>query len=288
MSVKRAVIPCAGLGTRFLPVTKVVAKELLPIVDTPALSYIVQEAIDSGIEEILIVISSRKRYIKRLFRQDKVLNRVLKAQHKQDELDKISALPRVKIRYALQRKMNGNGKAIALAKRFTKGEPFAVLFGDDVMRTDGSQVTKQLIDAYEKTKMCVVGCQRTSEEVARMCGVMVADKPVDDKITLISGIVEKPSGELPSELVSLGRFVLTSDIFDAIKRTKRTDGEVYLTDAISLLASEKGACACLFDAKRYDIGNKLGYLEAVTEFALSDDKLSDGFRAYLEGLLKKE
>lgn len=284
MKVRKAVIPCAGFGTRFLPVTKVLAKELLPIVDTPALCYIVDEAIKSGIEEIAIVISPQKEDIKRLFEPNLPLNERLKAIGDEYSYALANRNVDAKISFVVQEKMDGNANAIYLCKDFADGEPFAVLFGDDVMYTQPNAlpVTSQLISAFEKTQGAIVGCQRTSEDVARRCGVMIAREKIDDGITRIDGIVEKPVGELPSDLVSLGRFVLPSDIFDVIERTPKTNGEAYLTDAISLLAKEKAAYACIFDARRYDIGNKEGYLEATIEYALRDEKLKENFKNYIK------
>lgn len=150
-------------------------------------------------------------------------------------------------------------------------------------------VTKQLIDAYYATNgASIVGCQRTSEEVARRCGVMITKSAIDDKTTLIDGIIEKPQGELPSALVSLGRFVLAPSIFDAIERTPYTRGEAYLTDSISILAKEKDVCAYEFSARRYDIGNKEGYLEATIEYALRSNMLKDEFSEYLEETIIKD
>lgn len=284
MKVRKAVIPCAGFGTRFLPVTKVLAKELLPIVDTPALCYIVDEAIKSGIEEIAIVISPQKEDIKRLFEPNLPLNERLKAIGDEYSYALANRNVDAKISFVVQEKMDGNANAIYLCKDFADGEPFAVLFGDDVMYTQPNAlpVTSQLISAFEKTQGAIVGCQRTSEDVARRCGVMIAREKIDDGITRIDGIVEKPVGELPSDLVSLGRFVLPSDIFDVIERTPMTNGEAYLTDAISILAKEKSAYACIFDARRYDIGNKEGYLEATIEYALRDEKLKENFKNYIK------
>lgn len=285
MSVKKAIIPCAGFGTRFLPVTKVLPKELLPIVDTPALSYIVDEAVASGIEEIVIVISPQKEDIRRLFEPNVALNARL-----EDVGDKESYLLanksiNAKISFVTQETMNGNANAILLCKKFANGEPVAVLFGDDVMYSgSATPVTKQLIDAYEKTGGTIVGCQQTPEDVARRCGVMIVDKPVSDKITKIKGIIEKPQGEIPSKLVSLGRFILSPDIFDAIEKTPETKGEVYLTEAINLLAETKGVYACEFEARRYDIGNKEGYLEATIEYALRDENLKKNFKKYIESI----
>lgn len=285
MSVKKAIIPCAGFGTRFLPVTKVLPKELLPIVDTPALSYIVDEAVASGIEEIVIVISPQKEDIRRLFEPNVALNARLEEVDDKESYLLANKSINAKISFVTQETMNGNGNAILLCKKFANGEPVAVLFGDDVMYSESATpVTKQLIDAYEKTGGTIVGCQQTPEDVARRCGVMIVDKPVSDKITKIKGIIEKPRGEIPSKLVSLGRFILSPDIFDAIEKTPETKGEVYLTEAINLLAETKGVYACEFEARRYDIGNKEGYLEATIEYALRDENLKKNFKKYIESI----
>ncbi len=283
MQVRKAVIPCGGFGTRFLPATKVVPKELLPIVDRPALLYIVDEAINSGITDILIVISEEKECVKKLFEENEKLN----ARLTDRGLDDLYALANEKfganITFAYQTEQKGSGHAVYLAKEFANGEPIAVLFGDDVIYTGkGVPVTKQLADAFLETGKTVVGVQKTPEEVARRCGVMKI-KGEEGKITEIEGIVEKPQGELPSDLVSLGRFILTPEVFDAIKSIPTApDGEIYLTDAIGKVAETYGAVACLFDGRRYDVGNKEGYLEAVVEYALRDEKLGKVFAEYLQ------
>lgn len=291
MQVRKAIIPCAGFGTRFLPVTKVLPKELLPIVDTPALCYIVDEAVKSGIEEIMIVISPQKESIKRLFEPNVRLNEHLLSQGENEAYELANAEIGAKVSFVTQKTMDGNANAIKLCKDFVNGEPFAVLFGDDVMYVKEGEkpVTKQLIDAYYATNgASIVGCKRTSEEVARRCGVMITKSAIDDKTTLIDGIIEKPQGELPSALVSLGRFVLAPSIFDAIERTPYTRGEAYLTDSISILAKEKDVCAYEFSARRYDIGNKEGYLEATIEYALRSNMLKDEFSEYLEETIIKD
>lgn len=291
MQVRKAIIPCAGFGTRFLPVTKVLPKELLPIVDTPALCYIVDEAVKSGIEEIMIVISPQKESIKRLFEPNVRLNEHLLSQGEKEAYELANAEIGAKVSFVTQKTMDGNANAIKLCKDFVNGEPFAVLFGDDVMYVKEGEkpVTKQLIDAYYATNgASIVGCQRTSEEVARRCGVMITKSAIDDKTTLIDGIIEKPQGELPGALVSLGRFVLAPSIFDAIERTPYTRGETYLTDSISILAKEKDVCAYEFSARRYDIGNKEGYLEATVEYALRSNMLKDEFSEYLEETIIKD
>ena len=283
MIVSKAVIPCGGFGTRFLPATKVIPKELLPIVDRPALSYVVEEAAKSGITEILVIVAEGKDALRRFFEPNDDLNAHLVAQGKRDMLPLANEDFGVKVTFKVQEDRKGSGDAVYLAKDFAGGEPIAVLFGDDVIYTGaGDPVTKQLIDAFSATGKTVVGVQRTSEEVARRCGVMKTVGTVG-RVTTISGIVEKPTGDLPSELVSLGRFIITPDIFDAIENTALSrDGEVYLTDAISKVAEDGGAVACLFDGRRYDLGNKQGYLEAVVDFALRDKNLGDSFAKYLK------
>ena len=289
MSVKKAIIPCAGFGTRFLPVTKVLPKELLPIIDTPALAYIVEEAAKSGIEEALIILSPQKQYIKKLFKPNEPLNALLSDRNDSESFALANRDYGIKIKFAVQREMNGNGMAVRIGKSFAKGEPVAVLFGDDVIYTgDGAPVIKQLIDAYEICgQKSVIGCQRVSEAVARRCGVMIAKEALQGRLTKIDGIEEKPTGDLPSNLVSLGRFVLSPSIFDAIdKAPVSSNNEVYLTDAISLLANGEGAYAYEFEGRRYDIGNKEGYLEATVEYALRDGRLCDEFKEYLSTVLK--
>lgn len=284
MQVRKAVIPCGGFGTRFLPVTKIVPKELLPIADRPALLYIVDEAIKSGITDILIVISEEKECIRKLFEPNEKLNERLLERGKSDLYALANEKFEANISFVYQTEQKGSGHAVYLAKEFASGEPIAVLFGDDVIYVgDGAPVTGQLIDAYMKTGKTVVGVQKTSEDVARRCGVMKI-KGEEGIITEIEGIVEKPQGELPSDLVSLGRFILTPEVFDEIEKTELSaDGEIYLTDAIGKVAEKSGAVACLFTGRRYDVGNKEGYLEAVVEYALRDDELGSAFANYLKG-----
>ncbi len=282
MQVRKAVVPCGGFGTRFLPLTKAVPKELLPISDRPAIFYIVEEAVKSGITDILVVISEEKECIRKYFEPNEKLNAHLLERGRDDSYALANEKIGANISFVVQPEMKGSGNAVYLAKEFANGEPIAVLFGDDVIYTGaGEPVTKQLADAFSETGKTVVGVQKTSEEVARRCGVM---KIVGEegRITNIEGIVEKPTGELPSDLVSLGRFILTSDVFDAIEQTKKSkDGEIYLTDAIGIVAENGGAVACLFDGRRYDVGNKEGYLEAVVEYALRDEKLGKSFAEFL-------
>jgi UTP--glucose-1-phosphate uridylyltransferase len=258
-------------------------KELMPIVDKPALWYIVEEVASAGITDLLIIIADGKESIKNLFEPNDKLNRHLDSKG----LDELKMLANrdfgVNVSFSVQSSQKGSGDAVYLAKDFADGQPTAVLFGDDVIYTgNNDSAIKQLIDAHTTTGKTVVGVQRTTEEVARRCGVMETVGKVGT-ITEISGIIEKPTGDLPSELVSLGRFVITPNVFDAIENTALSkDGEIYLTDAITKVAKEKGAVACVFEGRRYDIGNKQGYLEAIVDFALRDDNLKDTFKEYLK------
>lgn len=283
MKVSKAVILCGGFGTRFLPATKVMPKELMPIVDKPALWYIVEEVASAGIKDLLIIIAEGKESIKNLFAENERLNNHLRAKGLDDLMKVANRDFGVNITFKMQQSQKGSGDAVYLAKDFADGEPIAVLFGDDVIYTgDGDSVIKQLIDAYDCTRKTVVGVQKTAEDVARRCGVMEIVGEVG-RITAITGIIEKPTGALPSELVSLGRFVITPNVFDAIETTALSrDGEIYLTDSITKVARENGAVACTFEGRRYDIGNKQGYLEAVVDYALRDEKLSTEFREYLK------
>ena len=283
MKVSKAVIPCGGFGTRFLPATKVIPKELMPIVDKPALWYIVEEVASAGITDVLIIIADGKEGVKNLFADNDRLNDHLQNKGQNDLYELANHDFGVKVSFKVQQSQKGSGDAVLLAKDFACGQPIAVLFGDDVIYTgDNDSAIKQLVDAHEITGKTVVGVQRTTEEVARRCGVMETVGKVD-KITEINGIIEKPTGTLPSELVSLGRFIVTPEVFDALENTVLSkDGEIYLTDAITKVAKDKGAVACLFEGRRYDIGNKQGYLEAVVDYALRDEKLGKDFAEYLK------
>lgn len=288
-SIKKAVIPCAGFGTRFLPVTKTVAKEMLPVVDTPALHLIVKELVDSGIEEILIILSRNKKGIEDYFDRTFDLEELLKKNGKDAELELVQESAKMaKVFFVRQQEMLGTAHAIAQAEAFCEGEPFVVCFGDDVIYT-GADVpaSKQLIDAYEKTGKLVLGVQKTPPEIACTCGVVKPGK-TDGRITEMLGIVEKPSiDELPSELTSLGRFVFTPDIFDYIRKTEASKtGEYYIIDTIDMIAKIGGAIAYEFEGKRYDLGSKLGFMQANIEYMLRRENLAEDLKKYLLELVK--
>lgn len=285
--VKKAVIPAAGFGTRFLPATKAIAKEMFPIVDTPALQYIVEEAIDSGITDILIILGKNKKSIEDHFDYSPEIENLLLKNNKNALYAKIRSITdKVNIYYARQKEMKGSGHALLAAETFVANEPFAVLFGDDVVYNPQNPCTGQLIKAYETTGKSIIGCQTTTPEQAIKYGV------IDIGLTKgryyeCKSIIEKPAiQDLPSNLVSMGRFVLTPDIFDMIRQTQPSkNGEIYLTDSIQLLTKLSGVFAYDFEGKRYDTGDKVGYIQANIEYALRDQQLQPDLKAYLQELI---
>jgi len=285
--VKKAVIPAAGFGTRFLPVTKALPKEMLPIVDTPSIHYVVKEAVDSGITEILIILSRGKNCIEDYFDKSVELEKQLQQAKKTEYLKLIREISSMaNIQYTRQKEMRGSGWAVHYAKSFVGNEPFAVLFGDDIIYTTEEQkpVTAQLIEAYYTTGTSILGVQRIQGEEIRKYGVVIPGE-TNGRLTEVKGIIEKPQGEIPSQLTSLGRFILTPDIFRLIEKTPKKNGEVYLTDSMSMQAQTKGVYAYEFEGRRYDIGDKQGFLEAGIEFALRDEKLKDRLKEYLKNLV---
>ncbi len=285
--VRKAVIPAAGFGTRFLPATKAMPKEMLPIVDVPSIQYIVEECVLSGITDVCIILGRNKNNIADHFDRNIEVEYALAKSGKTQEIEKMNALlDKVNICYIRQKEMLGTGMAIKLAQNFVGDEPFAVLFGDDVMYNPTSPVTKQLIDAYNTTGATIVGVQVQPKEECPKYGVVVPGS-VKGKYTELLGFKEKPNiNELPSQLTSLGRFVLTSDIFHYIDQTPPAkSGEIYLPTAIELMAQELNVYAYDFDGKRYDIGDKLGYVKANIEYALRNEELRDGLKNYLSEII---
>lgn len=282
--VTKAIIPAAGFGTRFLPITKSVPKEMLPILDKPSIDYVIEECVASGINDICIVISRGKEAILSYLDDNLTLERALIKADKQEKLALINRFKDVKFTFVLQPEMNGTAKAVELCKSFTAQEPFAVLFPDDVIYNPEKPVTKQLIDAYETTGASVVGCQLLPKEEAVHYGVMdVVEQK--GKYVLIKGFQEKPSiDSLLSNITSLGRFVLTPEIYDYISKTKPVkNGEVYLPSAIDMLAKDTNVYAYVFDGCRYDMGSKFGFLKANIEFALRDPVLREQLVNFIKG-----
>lgn len=289
--IRKAVIPAAGFGTRFLPETKAMPKEMLPIVDKPTIQYIVEEIRASGIEQILIISGHAKRAIEDHFDSSPELEQHLYESGKMDLLREVRKVASVKIHYTRQQYMRGLGDAILCAKDFIDGEPFGVILGDDVVyNANGEPALRQLMDQYEKTGGTVIGYQVVRPEMVSSYGI-VDGKPTDDPNLLkVKDMIEKPSmEEAPSRFAALGRYVITPDVFEELEQTKPgKGGEIQLTDALRVMARNGSVYAYNFTGKRYDTGNKLGYLKATVEFALRRPDLGPQFREYLKKLLADE
>jgi len=279
--IKKAVIPAAGLGTRFLPATKAQPKEMLPIVDKPAIQYIIEEAIDSGIEEILIITGRNKRAIEDHFDRAIELEMTLKAQGKYDLLGLVEELANVTIHYVRQKEAKGLGHAVLCAKQFVGQEPFAVLLGDDIIDAP-VPCLKQLIDVYEDCPGTIVGVQEVPASRVSSYGI-VKPVPVKENLWQAIDLLEKPKvEEAPSRLAVLGRYIIEPEIFAILEKTEPgRGGEIQLTDALRRLAAMQPVYAFNFAGRRYDIGDKQGYLEATVEFALKRPDLRDKFLRYL-------
>ena len=289
--IRKAVIPAAGFGTRFLPETKAMPKEMLPIVDKPTIQYIVEEIRASGIEQILIISGHAKRAIEDHFDSSPELEQHLYESGKMDLLREVRKVASVKTHYPRQQYMRGLGDAILCAKDFIDGEPFGVILGDDVVyNANGEPALRQLMDQYEKTGGTVIGCQVVRPEMVSSYGI-VDGKPTDDPNLLkVKDMIEKPSmEEAPSRFAALGRYVITPEVFEVLEQTKPgKGGEIQLTDALRVMARNGSVYAYNFTGKRYDTGNKLGYLKATVEFALRRPDLGPQFREYLKKLLADE
>lgn len=284
--IKKAVIPAAGFGTRFLPATKAIPKEMLPIVDTPTLQYVVEEAVKSGITEILIILGKNKKCVEDHFDISVELEQVLARAGKHEYINKVREISDMAhIYYVRQKEMNGSGMAVLEAEAFVGNEPFAVLYGDDIIYNPERPCLSQLIEAYDTTGKIILGCQNVPREEAPKYGIIQPGNS-KGKYTEVKRLVEKPPiDKLPSTLASIGRYILTPDIFDILKKTPAMpNGEVCLTDAIQTIADSTGAYAYTFDGRRYDVGDKLGYIQATIEYALRDNNLKDGLKAYLKTL----
>lgn len=282
-SIRKAVIPAAGFGTRFLPATKAQPKEMLPIVDTPAIQYIVKEALDSCIEEILIITGRSKRAIEDHFDSSVELEELLQKQGKNKQLAMVKDLADIKIHFIRQKSPRGLGDAVLCAKAFIGDEPFAVLLGDDIVYNPEKPCLQQLMDCYEQHPGIILGAQFVPNEKVSSYGI-VSGEPLADNLYRVHGLVEKPSvDKAPSNLAVLGRYILTPDIFDILENTKPGVGnEVQLTDALA--ASKTDTYALAYEGVRYDTGDKLGYLKATVEYALRNEELGAAFKEYLKGL----
>ena len=287
--VRKAVIPAAGLGTRFLPATKATPKEMLPIVDKPTIQYIIEEALHSGIEDILIITGRSKRAIEDHFDRSIELELNLEEHGKLKELEMVRKISDVRIHYIRQKEPRGLGHAILCAKQFVGEEPFAVLLGDDVVDSE-KPALQQLIDVYDKTGASVLGVQEVPQEKVSAYGIVASEPTGDARTFTVQDMVEKPAvEEAPSRLAVLGRYVITPEIFPILEETKPGRGdEIQLTDALKVLAKEQTMYAYNFEGRRYDVGDNQGFLEATVEMALKRPDLHDKFLQYLEGIVAKE
>lgn len=287
--IRKAVIPAAGYGTRFLPVTKATPKEMLPIVDKPTIQYIVEEALESGIEEILVISGHGKRAIEDHFDSAPALEMELEKKGKKDLLKIVRETADINIHYIRQRYMRGLGDAIHCAKTFMGDEPFAVLLGDDVVYNPEKPALKQIIDIYEATGGSVLGCQNVPDDMVSAYGIVGGEQTENERLMRVSDMIEKPSREeAPSNFAVLGRYIIKPQIFGILEQTKPgKGGEIQLTDALRVLAQQDAVYAYAFEGRRYDVGDKVGFLRATVEFALRREDLGTPFREYLKQLAKE-
>ena len=284
--IRKAIIPAAGLGTRFLPATKAQPKEMLPIVDKPTIQYIIEEAVASGIEEILIITGRSKKCIEDHFDKSVELELELEKSGKEQMLKMVREISdMVDIHFIRQKEPRGLGHAISCAKTFVGNEPFAVLLGDDIVYNEGRPCLKQLIDCYDEYKTSVLGVQTVEAKDVNKYGI-VNGIHIEDRVYKVKGLVEKPAvEEAPSNVAILGRYIITPRIFKILEETKPgKGGEIQLTDALLNLISEEAMYAYDFEGTRYDVGDKLGFLKATVEYALRREDLRDGFVEYLNTL----
>ncbi|GAJ38358.1 UTP--glucose-1-phosphate uridylyltransferase GalU [Saccharococcus caldoxylosilyticus] len=283
--VRKAIIPAAGLGTRFLPATKAMPKEMLPIVDKPTIQYIVEEAIASGIEDIIIVTGKGKRAIEDHFDNAFELEQLLKQKGKLDLLEKVKEPSKVDIHYIRQKEPKGLGHAVWCARNFIGDEPFAVLLGDDIVQAE-TPCLKQLIDQYEQTFSSVIGVKQVPDEETHRYGII---DPLEQhgRRYQVRQFVEKPApGTAPSNLAIMGRYILTPEIFLFLEKQEAgAGGEIQLTDAIQKLNEIQRVFAYEFEGKRYDVGEKIGFIKTTIEFALQHEELRDDLLAFMEKIV---
>lgn len=289
MKVRKAIIPAAGLGTRFLPATKAQPKEMLPIVDKPTLQYIIEEAVDSGIEEILIITGRNKKSIEDHFDKSIELELELEKKGKDDllaEVRKISDM--VNIHYIRQKEPKGLGHAIYCAKSFIGKEPFAVLLGDDIVYAE-KPCLKQMIEVYQEYKTSILGVQEVPVEDVSKYGI-VAGKHIEGRVYKVKDLVEKPAvKDATSNVAILGRYIINPALFDILEHVEPgKGGEIQLTDALKELVQQEAIYAYSFEGRRYDVGDKQGFLEATVEYALRREDLREEFLNYLVKVVTKE
>jgi UTP--glucose-1-phosphate uridylyltransferase len=287
MNVKKAVIPAAGLGTRFLPVTKSMPKEMLPLVDTPAIHYVVKEAVDSGIDDIIIITGRGKRAVEDYFDESPELMMHLKKKEKNSLLDVLNDISSMaNIHYIRQKDPKGLPDAILHAEKHVGDDPFAVLLGDDIIKSKVPCIG-QLIDVYKEFKSSVIAVQEVSWDKINRYGAVKSKKIAPHKgsaVFELEDIVEKPDPSVaPSNIAAIGRYVFTPEMFDCIKKTRPgVNNELQIADSIKILKKQQKIYASEFDGKRYDVGDKLGYVEAIIDFALEKKDISSDLKAFLK------
>ena len=282
--IRKAIIPAAGLGTRFLPATKAQPKEMLPIVDKPTIQYIIEEAIESGIEEILIITGRNKKCIEDHFDKSIELEMELEKNKKNELLELVKDISdMVDIHYIRQKEPKGLGHAIRCAKTFVGDEPFAVLLGDDIVYNEEKPCLKQLIECYEEYNTSILGVQKVDHKDVSKYGIVKGIK-IENRVCKVKGLVEKPDvKDAPSDIAILGRYIVTPKIFEILDNTTPgKGGEIQLTDALLKLLEEEAMYAYNFEGRRYDVGDKLGFLEATIEYALRKPEIRDSFIEYLK------
>ncbi|UJF34576.1 UTP--glucose-1-phosphate uridylyltransferase GalU [Paenibacillus hexagrammi] len=287
--VRKAIIPAAGLGTRFLPATKAMPKEMLPIVDKPTIQYIVEEAVESGIEDIIIVTGKGKRAIEDHFDNSFELERNLLEKGKLELLSEVQKSSKmVDIHYIRQKEARGLGHAVWCARKFIGDEPFAVLLGDDIVQAE-KPCLKQMIEQYGHFNSSIIGVQHVSEDEVSRYGI-VDGKQVEDRLYKLNNLVEKPKkNDAPSNIAIMGRYILSPKIFDILDKQKPGAGnEIQLTDAIAKLNQSEAVYAYNFEGTRYDVGEKLGFIKTTLEFALQRQELREKLLDYLSKINKGE
>lgn len=289
MKVRKAIIPAAGLGTRFLPATKAQPKEMLPVVDKPTLQYIIEEAVQSGIEEILIITGRNKTSIENHFDKSVELELELERKGKNDLLAEVRSITDMaNIHYIRQKEPKGLGHAIYCAKSFIGQESFAVLLGDDIVYAQ-KPCLKQMIEVYGRYRSSVLGVQEVDKGDVSKYGIVDGNQ-LEERVYRVNGLVEKPDiKKAPSRIAILGRYIISPAIFEILAHTKPgKGGEIQLTDALQVLAQQEAIHAYIFEGRRYDVGDRQGFLEATVEYALRREDLREGFLEYLTETVQKE
>ncbi len=291
MKVNKAVILAAGKGTRFMPYTKAMPKEMLAVADKPALQIIVEEVMDAGIKDIAVIISPEKQLVEKYFNRDAELENYMDSLGRRDYLASLITInERARITFFIQERPTGTARAVALAREWANNEPFVVCNGDDVILNENGSVTKQLVEAYEKTESSIIGVQ----PVARQDIVKYASTKIirsEGRLHLLEDIIEKPQKEsdIHSLLAPLGRYVVTSDMFGYMDKTQENGkGELVLTDVLRNLMHEKSVYAYDFVGRRHDFGDKLGYIKGFTDYALHDERFAEDYKKYLLELLNQD